>query len=106
MSDEASLLAYVYQHPEDDSARLVYADWLEEHGDIERADFIRVQVELAGVWESHPGKDDLEARVSELLRKNEARWCEALPAWARKMASFERGLPTHFKLSAKTLLKR
>jgi len=29
--------------PEDDTARLVLADWLEEHGERERAEFIRVQ---------------------------------------------------------------
>src|SRR5262249_51187264 len=29
------------------AVRLVYADWLEEHGQPERAEFIRAQVELA-----------------------------------------------------------
>ena len=33
--------------PQDDTPRLVYADWLDEHGDPARAEFIRVQVELA-----------------------------------------------------------
>jgi uncharacterized protein (TIGR02996 family) len=33
--------------PDDDAPRLVYADWLEEHGDPERAEFIRAQIELA-----------------------------------------------------------
>ena len=33
--------------PEDDTHRLVYADWLEDHGDSDRAEFIRVQCELA-----------------------------------------------------------
>ena len=31
----------------EDTPRLVYADWLQEHGQPERAEFIRVQVELA-----------------------------------------------------------
>lgn len=31
----------------DDSVRLIYADWLDEQGDTLRAEFIRVQVELA-----------------------------------------------------------
>lgn len=34
-------------HPADDDRRLVYADWLEEHGDVDRAEFVRAQVELA-----------------------------------------------------------
>ena len=31
-----------------DLARLIIADWLEEHGEAERAEFIRVQVEIQG----------------------------------------------------------
>src|SRR5687767_8806243 len=36
------LLRGVLEAPEDDAPRLVYADWLEENGDGERAEFIRV----------------------------------------------------------------
>lgn len=32
--------------PDDDAPRLIYADWLQEHGDEARAEFIRVQCEL------------------------------------------------------------
>ena len=43
----ADLLAEIIAHPADDAPRLIYADWLEEHGDSARAEFIRVQCELA-----------------------------------------------------------
>jgi uncharacterized protein (TIGR02996 family) len=43
-----ALLRAVLGDPADDGLRLVYADWLEENGQGERAEFIRVQVELAG----------------------------------------------------------
>jgi uncharacterized protein (TIGR02996 family) len=33
--------------PDDDTPRLVFADWLEEHGEPERAEFIRVQCRIA-----------------------------------------------------------
>lgn len=39
----AGFIADICEHPEDDSIRLIYADWLEDHGDPERAEFIRVQ---------------------------------------------------------------
>src|SRR5262245_19453619 len=42
-----AILQSVIDHPEDDAPRLVYADWCEDHGDPDRAEFIRVQVELA-----------------------------------------------------------
>jgi uncharacterized protein (TIGR02996 family) len=46
-NDGDSLLAAILDDPESDDLRLVYADWLEENGEAERAEFIRVQVELA-----------------------------------------------------------
>jgi uncharacterized protein (TIGR02996 family) len=40
--------------PDDDALRLVYADWLEEHGEDVRAQFIRVQCALAKLSNSKP----------------------------------------------------
>lgn len=45
--DERQLLAVILDRPAEDMPRLVYADWLEEQGQGERAEFIRVQCELA-----------------------------------------------------------
>lgn len=42
------LLQAVLDAPEEDAPRLVYADWFEEHGQTERAQFIRFQV--AAEW--------------------------------------------------------
>lgn len=42
-----ALLAAILDNPADDLRRLVYADWLEEEGQTERAEFIRMQVKLA-----------------------------------------------------------
>jgi uncharacterized protein (TIGR02996 family) len=47
MTDADALFAAILADPADDAPRLVYADWLEEHGQPERAEFIRVQCELA-----------------------------------------------------------
>ena len=41
---ESDLLRAVLESPYDDLPRLVYADWLEEHGQPERAEFIRHQL--------------------------------------------------------------
>ncbi len=43
------LLRKIIEDPHDDAPRLVYADYLDEHGQSERAEFIRVQCELVGV---------------------------------------------------------
>lgn len=46
-STRDELLRSVLENPDDDQPRLVMADWLEENGEPERAEFIRVQCELA-----------------------------------------------------------
>lgn len=47
--DYLAQLAGVRAEPGDDVRRLVLADWLDEHGEAERAEFIRVQV-AAAAW--------------------------------------------------------
>src|SRR5262249_53518778 len=42
ISDEAFRLS-ILDRPDDDGPRLVYADWLEEEGDADRAELIRLQ---------------------------------------------------------------
>lgn len=46
MNDEELLLRSICNEPEDDTARLIYADWLQENGEESRADFIRNQITL------------------------------------------------------------
>src|SRR5690349_12889724 len=46
MSDRDALLAAIRQAPRDDAPRLVFADWLDEHGEADRAEFIRLQIEI------------------------------------------------------------
>ena len=47
MTHDEAFLRDILEAPEDDGPRLVYADWLEENGQATRAEFIRLQVELA-----------------------------------------------------------
>ena len=46
MSDlSRGFLEDIVANPDDDTPRLVYADWLDEQGDADSAEFIRVQIE-------------------------------------------------------------
>src|SRR6187455_1476604 len=47
MSEFDALLAAICDQPDEDTPRLVLADWLEEEGRAEQAAFIRAQIELA-----------------------------------------------------------
>jgi uncharacterized protein (TIGR02996 family) len=73
MDDDAFIRAIVAQ-PDDDGLRLAYADWLEAKGRSQRAEFIRVQIELARLPESDPGRPALQLREAELLRAHERSW--------------------------------
>src|SRR5262249_44868579 len=61
-----------------DAPRLVYADWLEEHGDAARAEFIRVQCELARLDDGDDRRWELEARERWLLWHHGKRWAGPL----------------------------
>jgi uncharacterized protein (TIGR02996 family) len=68
--DLASLLHYARRFPDDDAARRVIADWLEENGDQDgraRADFFRLQLDLAA--EPDPERRDRLADEAERLRR-------------------------------------
>ena len=47
MSDRDAFLAAIRDKHDDDLPRLIYADWLEEHGEPQRAEFIRLQCAAA-----------------------------------------------------------
>lgn len=47
MPEESSFLRTICDRPDDDLPRLVYCDWLDENGQPERAEFIRIQIELS-----------------------------------------------------------
>jgi uncharacterized protein (TIGR02996 family) len=47
--DELALLRAIAAAPDDDTPRLVLADWLDEHGQAIRAEFIRLQCAIARI---------------------------------------------------------
>ncbi len=70
--EQRALWAAIRANPADDTPRLVYADWLQEHGDEARAEFIRVQCALARIGpdrrKHRKERPTLEARQQKLLR--------------------------------------
>ncbi len=79
MSTDAALLRTIRDTPEDNTARLVYADFIEEEGDPARGEFIRVQIALACTPEGEPGRAALEDREHELLAEHEREWLGVPP---------------------------
>ena len=93
MNDRDALLHAIGEHPEEDTPRLMYADWLEENGDPDRADFVRNQVELARVHVN-------DAARRPLVRKNVHSLMKFVPGWKAQLprlpgiewGDFNRGL--------------
>lgn len=74
MTERDALYAAVLASPADDLPRLVFADWCDDHGEPDRAEFIRVQVELARLPADDPRRGPLEDREDELLDAGHDRW--------------------------------
>ena len=100
--ESAALLRNVIENPDDDPPRLVYADWLQERGDDDRAEFIRVQVEAHGCADE-ARRSELEKRAAELLRAHRE-WYKEVQAWAREYARFRRGFVAEVSGTARQLL--
>jgi uncharacterized protein (TIGR02996 family) len=88
---EAAFLQDIKDHPDDDTPRLIFADWLEEHGQPERAALIRVQVERARLPEADPRQRQLAAEEQQLLREHGDAWLGPLRLLADRW-EFRRGL--------------
>lgn len=76
MSDADALLAAVLADPDADLPRLVYADYLDDAGRPERAEFIRVQLARA----ADPTSLTLRAREEVLLHRHREGWLAPLRA--------------------------
>jgi uncharacterized protein (TIGR02996 family) len=97
-------LQSIIESPDDDGPRLVYADWLDEHGESGGAEFIRVQCAVAQM----PAGD----RRIRKLRTRERAVLKAHPEWldlqlpkAQGAAEMRRGFVEHVTLSPELFLR-
>jgi uncharacterized protein (TIGR02996 family) len=67
VTENKALLATILENPDDDAPRLVYADWLEEQGDVVRAEFIRIECQLEHLRVRSRICHALEFRARQLL---------------------------------------
>jgi uncharacterized protein (TIGR02996 family) len=100
----------ILDDPDDDAPRLVYADWLDEHGDADRAEFIRTQIALAAGDVSGKRRRTLEAREGELLAEHDEEWTEPLfdfiyYEWSEPPYVFRRGFVDEIDVEAETLVE-
>src|SRR5438046_849825 len=104
MTHDEAFLADIREHPDDDVPRLVYADWLDENGQSDRAELIRVQIELASMPETARA-EELRQRQDALLKEHAQEWLGPL---RRIVAAHEyrRGFVESVALTATRFLSR
>jgi uncharacterized protein (TIGR02996 family) len=90
--EQAALLAAIVAEPDEDTPRLVYADWLQEHGDEEQATFIRDSVRLEWLEDY---EDDRRQKIAERLDDavilNGAKWLGELGVTGSDL-TYDRGM--------------
>jgi uncharacterized protein (TIGR02996 family) len=92
MDMHTAFLTDIAANVEDDAPRLVYADWLEENGDPERAAFIRGQCRLPKMGPCDPERFALQIEAEALLEKFGKQFPKPL-AKITKNVEFRRGFP-------------
>jgi uncharacterized protein (TIGR02996 family) len=107
--DEHALLSAIEAAPADDLPRLVYADWLEEHGQAVRAEFVRLQCEIARL---EAARDEIRShhvplwqRQAELLARHRDELLGPLAGLpGRVEIEFKRGFPARVELAVADFL--
>jgi len=90
MTGDEAFLQDTLEHPDDDTPRLIYADWLDEHGDPDRAEFIRLQIGAVKLPSGSRRRVARHERQRQLLHKHEQRWTAPLHGIVQR-ARFVRG---------------
>jgi uncharacterized protein (TIGR02996 family) len=91
LSQHEAFLRAIFDAPDDDTPRLVYADFLQENGEEDRAELIRVQCELATLEGDRDER--AQARTRELDRAL-ARLAEGV---VLSVTNYTRGFPKEWK---------
>src|SRR5688572_230945 len=105
-TDAEPFLQRIRAYPDDDSHRLIYADWLDEQGapEVHRAAFIRVQVALAGLPRDDPRRSLLLVEERALLDANREHWEAPLRGLASGL-QFRRGFVDEVNVTARQYLR-
>jgi uncharacterized protein (TIGR02996 family) len=76
--EQAAFIQAILAEPEDDTSRLVFADWLEERGQEARAAWIRASCKLAQVSSSDPSRSELFHLQWECFQRCRPEWWQAV----------------------------
>jgi uncharacterized protein (TIGR02996 family) len=94
MAEALAFLEAILEDPDDDTPRLIFADWLEEQSDPDlaaRGELVRLQCELASWVPDLDRRTRLQERERLLIEQHQDAWLGGLRTYCRAYR-FERGL--------------
>jgi uncharacterized protein (TIGR02996 family) len=91
VTEQDALLAAIFAAPDDDTPRLAYADWLDEHGEGVYAAFIRAQIARERLAEGAPDRDQVVRHEREVWKKLSRQWADLFGNWKPQRKHFRRG---------------
>jgi uncharacterized protein (TIGR02996 family) len=103
MTQEEAFIQSILDEPADESLRLIFADWLEEHGRGRHAEFIRLQITRARLPLDDPQRVALYRREERLLFDNPNDWLGPLARWL-SLWHFRRGFLERARVPAHILV--
>jgi uncharacterized protein (TIGR02996 family) len=128
MTHDEAFIEAIAESPDDEGLRLIYADWLEDQGESDRAELIQVECALAKHLAAAPNRhpleyrarrllcvsdgvfkfeghlsSDLEARDHELLSAHAGQWSEPLRRFV-EYVGFRRGFVEEVGMRGRTFL--
>lgn len=108
MSIEEAFLRDILSSPDEDAPRLVYADWLDEHGgedDRPRAALIRAQCELERLADGDKRRKPRQREIAGLLKEHGETWTKPLAdAKIGQDWEFRRGFLEKLTISARAFV--
>ena len=87
-----ALLDAIFDHPDDDTPRLIYADWLQEHSEEPLAEFIRARCAIALLGNHQPRPLQLREREKKAWEAIKSRWPGFIQFTGARKEWFYRGL--------------
>ncbi len=121
MTEREAFIRAIAENLSDDTPRLAFADWLDEHSEHDRAEFIRIQIELEPMRDKYeiPRAAELHERERHfgsrgMYQHDLAReWLGAMPeGWNEnecelgQSIEFRRGLPDILAIPASLFLEQ
>jgi len=103
MTHHEGFMHAIIERPDDETPRLVYADWLDENGQPERAEFIRIQCELAKMMPDDRLYTGLQLRQRKLFAEHSPYWLGKLRG-PFGLKDFQRGFLARVRLHAQSFV--